>query len=87
MLGVAKSLKCKQKLLIPNNTKHKHLLDPTFVHFSFVYCCLFVRDLQVATFDTVEDFWALMNYISEANNIPVGTDYSLFKVGKLCASF
>ena len=30
----------------------------------------------------MEDFWALMNYISEANNIPVGTDYSLFKVGK-----
>ena len=38
--------------------------------------------MQVATFDTVEDFWALMNYISEANNIPVGTDYSLFKVGR-----
>ena len=35
---------------------------------------------QVATFDTVEDFWALMNYISEANNLPVGSDYSLFKV-------
>ena len=36
--------------------------------------------LQVATFNTVEDFWALMNYVSEANNLPVGSDYSLFKV-------
>ena len=34
----------------------------------------------MATFDTVEDFWALMNYVSEANNLPVGSDYSLFKV-------
>ena len=38
--------------------------------------------LQVATFDTVEDFWALMNYVSEANNLPVGSDYSLFKVAQ-----
>ena len=67
-----------QKLLIPNNTK---LLLPHLLIF-FICLLLFVRDLQVATFDTVEDFWALMNYISEANNIPVGTDYSLFKVGK-----
>ena len=37
---------------------------------------------QVATFDTVEDFWTLLNYISEANNLPVGSDYSLFKVGQ-----
>ena len=38
--------------------------------------------MQVATFDTVEDFWALMNYVSEANNLPVGSDYSLFKVAQ-----
>ena len=41
----------------------------------------------MATFDTVEDFWALMNYISEANNIPVGTDYSLFKVENIYTFF
>ena len=41
----------------------------------------------MATFDTVEDFWALMNYISEANNIPVGTDYSLLKVENIYTFF
>ena len=55
-----------------------------FVIYTYSSSSLWLYDLmpQVATFDTVEDFWALMNYISEANNLPVGSDYSLFKVGQ-----
>ena len=63
-------------------------LFPTFLLFEllaifsawFSSLIIFGSTVQVATFDTVEDFWALMNYVSEANNLPVGSDYSLFKV-------
>ncbi|XP_067132083.1 eukaryotic translation initiation factor 4E-like [Centruroides vittatus] len=37
--------------------------------------------LQITTFDTVEDFWALYNHIELASKLPVGCDYSVFKEG------
>jgi translation initiation factor 4E len=36
---------------------------------------------QITAFDTVEDFWALYNYIQPASKLPSGCDYSLFKEG------
>ncbi|ESO03034.1 hypothetical protein HELRODRAFT_112394 [Helobdella robusta] len=35
----------------------------------------------IATFSTVEDFWAVYNYIQSASKIAPGCDYSLFKEG------
>jgi len=35
----------------------------------------------VATFDTVEDFWAVFNHIQPASKIQTGCDYSVFKDG------
>jgi translation initiation factor 4E len=34
---------------------------------------------KVHTFETVEDFWSLFNYIQPANMLTKGCDYSLFK--------
>lgn len=34
---------------------------------------------QIATFDTVEDFWSLYNHIKRPTEIKSGNDYSLFK--------
>jgi len=36
---------------------------------------------EVATFDTVEDFWALYNHIQLASGLSWGSDYYLFKEG------
>lgn len=36
---------------------------------------------QIASFDTVEDFWSLYNHIKPASELRQGTDYSLFKKG------
>lgn len=36
---------------------------------------------EVATFDTVEDFWALYNHIQLASGLPHASDYYLFKKG------
>lgn len=35
----------------------------------------------ITTFSTVEDFWALFNYIQPASRLSPGCDYSLFKEG------
>ena len=35
--------------------------------------------LQVITFSTVEDFWALHNHIENVSKLGNGCDYSLFK--------
>lgn len=35
----------------------------------------------VASFDTVEDFWALFNNLQEPSQLPVGSTYNLFKHG------
>ncbi|KAF2353024.1 Translation Initiation factor eIF- 4e [Trinorchestia longiramus] len=35
----------------------------------------------VASFNTVEDFWALFNHIENASHLKIGFDYSLFKNG------
>jgi len=37
--------------------------------------------MEITTFDTVEDFWALYNHIEVVSKIPVGCDYALFKHG------
>ncbi|XP_076044468.1 eukaryotic translation initiation factor 4E-1A-like isoform X2 [Oratosquilla oratoria] len=37
--------------------------------------------IEIASFDTVEDFWALYNHIEVASLLPIGCDYSLFKQG------
>jgi len=37
--------------------------------------------LQVSSFGTAEDFWALYNYIQPASRLASGCDYSLFKEG------
>ncbi|KAA0199336.1 hypothetical protein HAZT_HAZT002571 [Hyalella azteca] len=39
----------------------------------------------VASFNTVEDFWALFNHIENASKLKIGFDYSLFKNGILPA--
>lgn len=41
------------------------------------------EDLQneITTFESVEDFWSLYNYIKLASEIKPGSDYSLFKKG------
>ncbi|CAB3378889.1 Hypothetical predicted protein [Cloeon dipterum] len=39
------------------------------------------NQVEIYNFDTVEDFWALVNHIKPASEIRVGTDYSLFKKG------
>jgi len=36
---------------------------------------------EIASFDTVEDFWSLYNHIKLASEIRQGCDYSLFKAG------
>jgi translation initiation factor 4E len=36
---------------------------------------------KVATFDTVEDFWALYNHIQLSSGLSWGSDYYLFKYG------
>ncbi|XP_064458492.1 eukaryotic translation initiation factor 4E-1A-like isoform X1 [Ornithodoros turicata] len=37
--------------------------------------------LEITSFDTVEDFWALYNHIEVASKLPLGCDYCLFKHG------
>uniref|UniRef100_A0A2P2HVZ9 eIF-4F 25 kDa subunit n=1 Tax=Hirondellea gigas TaxID=1518452 RepID=A0A2P2HVZ9_9CRUS len=37
--------------------------------------------IKVASYGTVEDFWALFNHIESASKLRVGCDYSLFKQG------
>ncbi|CAG0893096.1 unnamed protein product [Darwinula stevensoni] len=39
------------------------------------------NQVEITSFATVEDFWALYNYIEVASHLPAGTDYSLFKKG------
>lgn len=34
---------------------------------------------QVATFNTVEDFWSLFTHIKQPSEVKIGSDYSLFK--------
>ncbi|EDW82029.1 uncharacterized protein Dwil_GK25580 [Drosophila willistoni] len=34
---------------------------------------------EISSFDTVEDFWSLYNYIKPPSEIKMGSDYSLFK--------
>ncbi|XP_060529694.1 eukaryotic translation initiation factor 4E1-like [Cylas formicarius] len=36
---------------------------------------------EIASFQTVEDFWSLYNHIKPASELKQGTDYSLFKKG------
>ncbi|XP_037778630.1 eukaryotic translation initiation factor 4E-like [Penaeus monodon] len=37
--------------------------------------------VEIASFNTVEDFWALYNHIEPASRLKVGCDYSMFKQG------
>lgn len=39
------------------------------------------RLLNIATFDTVEDFWGLFNNLQEPSQLPASTSYNLFKQG------
>jgi len=36
---------------------------------------------KVSTFNTVEDFWSLLNHIENASRLKSGCDYSLFRTG------
>ncbi|KAK9888400.1 hypothetical protein WA026_000651 [Henosepilachna vigintioctopunctata] len=36
---------------------------------------------EIASFQTIEDFWALYNHIKPASELKQGNDYSLFKTG------
>ncbi|XP_055944798.1 eukaryotic translation initiation factor 4E-like [Argiope bruennichi] len=36
---------------------------------------------EIASFDTVEDFWSLYNHIEIVSKLPPGCDYALFKHG------
>jgi translation initiation factor 4E len=38
-------------------------------------------NMQVATFDMVEDFWGIFNNIRPPSRLNAGTNYHLFKVG------
>ena len=37
--------------------------------------------MEIASFSTVEDFWALFNHIEVASRLNIGCDYSMFKQG------
>ncbi|KAK8765632.1 hypothetical protein V5799_031759 [Amblyomma americanum] len=37
--------------------------------------------LEIASFDTVEDFWAVYNHMKRPSEIAQGCDYSMFKYG------
>jgi translation initiation factor 4E len=37
--------------------------------------------MEVTSFETVEDFWSLFNHIKNPSEIKVQNDYSLFKEG------
>ncbi|XP_045136591.1 eukaryotic translation initiation factor 4E-like [Portunus trituberculatus] len=37
--------------------------------------------MEIASFNTVEDFWALYNHIESASHLKLGCDYSMFKQG------
>ncbi|XP_071543316.1 eukaryotic translation initiation factor 4E isoform X2 [Panulirus ornatus] len=37
--------------------------------------------MEIASFNTVEDFWALYNHIEPASRLKLGCDYSMFKQG------
>lgn len=37
--------------------------------------------MEITSFDTVEDFWALYNHIEVVSKLPPGCDYALFKQG------
>jgi len=37
--------------------------------------------IKVSTFNTVEDFWALMNHIEVPSRLKIGCDYNLFRTG------
>ncbi|KAK4300107.1 hypothetical protein Pmani_027672 [Petrolisthes manimaculis] len=37
--------------------------------------------MEIASFETVEEFWALYNHIEPASRLKVGCDYSMFKKG------
>jgi len=39
------------------------------------------NQIEVASFSTVEDFWALFNHIEDGSRLKPGCDYSLFKTG------
>ena len=38
------------------------------------------NQINLATVDTIEDFWQLYNYVEPASKLGVGCDYALFKV-------
>ena len=52
------------------------------------YDCILFRkhftssSILKVTIAQVEDFWSLYNHVSLASNLPPGSDYSFFKVGK-----
>ncbi|UYV76392.1 ife-3 [Cordylochernes scorpioides] len=37
--------------------------------------------IEINSFDTVEDFWALFNHVEVPSKIPIGCDYCMFKYG------
>lgn len=39
------------------------------------------NQMKLASFDTVEDFWAVINYIKQPSEINNGCDYSVFRTG------
>lgn len=71
----------------PNNFTHKHPLenkwtlwydDPQMSKASLSW----EQNLKnIATFDTVEDFWGVMNNIKKPSEINPGANYHLFKYG------
>ena len=38
------------------------------------------NQINLATVDTIEDFWQVYNYVEPASKLGVGCDYALFKV-------
>ena len=42
------------------------------------------NQINLATVDTIEDFWQIYNYVEPASKLGLGCDYALFKVTRGC---
>lgn len=71
-----------------NNNNNNQLMKHPLQHKWVMYFCKQDRTLKkaweeclkpVASFDNVEDFWALYNHIKPPSMLPPGSDYYLFK--------
>jgi len=72
----------KKEEVVPHSIAQRHPLNGSWTLWYFL------KDknvswenslIKVSTFDTVEDFWALINHIEPAGKLKQGCDYNLFR--------